>query len=133
MTTSSSADIATLRGRAFTLAKNKGCVGDAASELLRDVAGVDSLKTLDLAGWQRLVAQLGGTVLPASQLEKPVNVSDKQWNYIQVLKKELQYDDTAFIGFVKHTTGLSHPNFLDAGTARTLITGLIRAKNTRRG
>lgn len=125
-------NIADLRKQAFALAAGRGLKGDDALHLLHDVAGAGSLTQLDVTAWAQLVATLGGTVAPKSHLEKPANVSEKQWGYIHVLRKQLQQDDTAFIRFVKHTTKLEHPRFLDAESARILIHGLNRAISTRR-
>lgn len=130
---SATTHIGTLRGRAFGLAKTRGFTGEDASQLLRDVAGVDSLTRLDLSGWQRLIKQLGGDASPVSHLDKPANVSEKQWNYLQVLRKQLRHDDTDFIRFCKHTTRLEHPRFLSVESARLLILGMKRAIDTRRG
>lgn len=126
------ASIEPLRKKAFALAKARGFSGDAAKELLHDTAGVPSLSDLDLTGWQNLVRRMGGRVDLDVNLERPANVSDKQWGYIHALRRQLRQDEATFCRFVRHTTRLEHPRFLDAESARLLILGMLKVLQSRR-
>lgn len=123
MSASEQPEIQRLRARVFALAKTLGLEGDEAVRQLRARAGVVSLKTLGLAGWQKLLASLTHKPSLDAPLDLP-NASEGQNWKLRILKRELAWTEEHFRAFVRRTAGIDHERFLDVAGARKVIAGM---------
>lgn len=123
-------EIEKLRRRAFKLAAVHGSDGQDAVPYLREQAGVDSLKHLNVESWRALVGKLARRS-PVEVMAAPPNVTPRQWQKMMALKKELKWDDATFSRQACRIGKIGHINWLDVPTARKVIAGMVSIQGAK--
>lgn len=127
----SASHIEKLRKQAFAILREVGISGDDAKETLRLRADVASLTELNLRQWQGLVGGMAG-MTALDVMPQPPSITFKQWTLLKRLTKELQWDLAHLTNFVKHTAKVDALQFLDVGSCRSVLAGMIRVRGGRR-
>jgi len=119
--------IAALRRRAFALASQQVGRGDSAYDLLRDLAGQNSLGGLNVGDWLTILARLD---TPASA-PAPAGCTLRQWALILDLRRKLNMSDAHWRNWLAQRFGVDHERFLRAFQFRGVIAALLKMKQLK--
>lgn len=122
MSPPSNPNLAGLRRQAFALAGQVAGRGEAAAQLLHDLAGQESLSGLGATEWRTLIARLEDSVIGPV----PPGCTRKQWTFILGLRRKLNMSDTHWRNWLAQQFSVDHERFLRTGQFRGVITALLR-------